>query len=145
MSDFQIQRRPIGQHPETDALCTEKDVSKGNTKEVIVANEQLANNYDDMGSALPKRVIVVDDPLRQCPFTMKDILNFLVQLLNITAALVFGVWAIRSYDATLQAVGLAEASNALAMFQICQSNVASVCLFHLFAADKWIILTLQFG
>jgi hypothetical protein len=120
---------------ENDGDEAEKDKAVLKQKEVYDAQQRLAQE-------LPARVVIVDDPLRQWPFTIREVLNFLVQLLNIIAVLVFGVWAIRSYNeavtanqlssdsiqAAQQALNVAQAANALTMFQICQGNVDDVRL-----------------
>lgn len=88
----------------------------------------------------PARVVIRGETHRKYPFTIIETLNLLVQLLNIIGVFVFGVWAIRSYnaavianelsknatEATLQALSVAQAANALTMFQICQSNINEV-------------------
>lgn len=116
----------VSQVGENDVVDVSKD------KAVSDVEKRQPRGSAASAHALPARVVIVADPQKRWPFTMKDILNFLVQLLNIIAVLVFGVWAVRSYDAALQAVSLAEAANALAMFQICQSNVGELASVRLF-------------
>lgn len=137
MTDQQTQER------EPFAVSRAEEVNEGKNGEVVLKNEQLDISRHGPGPGLPVPVVVVENPQRRWPFTMKDVLTLLVQLVNVTAALVFGVWAIRSYDAALQAVILAEAANTLTMFQICQSNVDdfSVRLFHCFYRYSRTLLT----
>jgi hypothetical protein len=107
------------------------DVDAAKKGKAVLKHGEVRDDQQDSAHGLPTLVGIVDDPNRRWSFTVKEVLNLCVQLLNIIAVLVFGVWAIRSYNAALQALSLAEAANALTMFQLCQSNVGELASVRL--------------
>jgi hypothetical protein len=65
-------------------------------------------------------------------FTFNEIANGIMQLISVIAALIFGVWAIKSFDAALDANSLATnalqqtlIANQLALLSICASDQVS--------------------
>ena len=68
-------------------------------------------------------------------FTWNEIVNGIIQVVAVVAALVFGAWAIKSYDEAQQANTLARTglqqtliANQLALLAVCASNQVGVCL-----------------
>jgi hypothetical protein len=62
-------------------------------------------------------------------FSWSDIINGVIQVISVITAVVFGVWAIKSFDAAQQANFLARTAleqtliaNQLALLSICASN-----------------------
>jgi hypothetical protein len=50
--------------------------------------------------------------IRAKPLTLPDLLNLIVQLLSVIAAIIFGAWAIKSYNASVDANEVLERSLA---------------------------------
>jgi hypothetical protein len=68
-------------------------------------------------------------------FTWNEIVNAIIQVIAVIAALVFGAWAIKSYDEAQQANALARTglqqtliANQLALLAVCASNEVGVRL-----------------
>lgn len=51
---------------------------------------------------------------RFCGFELRTVATFISKLVALIVALVFGAWAIKSYEATLRAIDLQTSSNAAA-------------------------------
>jgi hypothetical protein len=78
---------------------------------------------------------IIDEKKSQY-FTVKDILSGGVQIISLFTAIIFGVWAIRSYDAAIKANSIAKGaldqgivalkqgvvSNQLALIAICTTS-----------------------
>jgi len=81
------------------------------------------------------------------PFTGNEMVNFVIQLVSLIAAITFGIWAVKSYNAALRANYLSSVSyqsaqssfeaaqnalylsgvaNRLALLSFCASNTVSV-------------------
>jgi len=81
----------------------------------VASSASLSNNADKKAATT-----------RFCGFEAQTVATFIFQLVALIVALVFGAWAIKSYDATLRANDLQASSNAAADQQAsAQLQVAS--------------------
>ena len=56
------------------------------------------------------------------PVTAQDVIAYIFQLVALAIALIFGAWAIKSYDAAEAANNLSFIQNQLALLAYCQST-----------------------
>ena len=57
-------------------------------------------------------------------FTWSDVVNYVLQTVGLIAAVVFGVWAIRTYDAARDSLAIARTANDLSLQSVALAAAA---------------------
>ena len=68
-------------------------------------------------------------------FAWSDVVNYVLQTVALIAAVVFGVWAIRTYDAVRDSLAIAAAANELSSKVLAQNVVANSLALLTFCAS----------
>jgi len=109
MSDFSPQARP------TTAEVPTQDVEKiPSDHSTLDAQKIFKNNNMDQSA---KGMIWV--------FTWSEIVGYFLQTVGLIAGVVFGIWAIRTYDAAKTSLAIATSANKISMGSLTQSKLAN--------------------
>lgn len=117
---------------------TFNDIStlRNSESQAAYTDNLVSRKVNDLGVDSPG-TITSSEKVNRAGFSWSDVFNYITQFIAVTAAVVFGVWAIRSYDAAQLANQLSVASldaskialeqsilaNKLALLTFCNSDI----------------------
>jgi hypothetical protein len=124
MSDFPSQDRLAITDPESPTQDLERPSSSSAGDRTLLYTQQSFNSRDNTMSEKHKNHST-GTKTNVWVFMWKDVVNYVLQTVGLIAAVVFGVWAIRTYDAARDSLAIASTANDLSSHAVALAAAAN--------------------